>query len=97
MIYCSRTFEFCYAHRLVDHAGKCATLHGHNALVELHATSLSHALNPIETDVLPPSGMVMDFSLLKNRVGGWIDNNWDHTVILSAHDTLTIKLSEVDK
>jgi 6-pyruvoyl-tetrahydropterin synthase len=31
-------------------------------------------------------GMVVDFAVLDELVGGWIDANWDHTVLLDAAD-----------
>jgi 6-pyruvoyltetrahydropterin/6-carboxytetrahydropterin synthase len=36
-------------------------------------------------------GRVIDFSVLKERIGGWIDDNWDHTTILSSEDVTTIQ------
>ena len=31
-------------------------------------------------------GRVIDFSALKERVGGWILENWDHGFIVARHD-----------
>ncbi len=31
-------------------------------------------------------GRVIDFAVLKERVGGWILENWDHGFIVAAHD-----------
>jgi 6-pyruvoyltetrahydropterin/6-carboxytetrahydropterin synthase len=31
-------------------------------------------------------GRILDFKQLKNRVNGWIDENWDHTFILWDQD-----------
>jgi len=35
-------------------------------------------------------GRVIDFSVLKDRIGGWIDKWWDHTMILGINDIKTI-------
>lgn len=79
---CTRRLHFCYGHRLVNHESKCATLHGHNGYVEISATP---------TKSLDALGRVIDFSVLKEKIGGWIDENWDHTTILCAEDSVTIK------
>jgi 6-pyruvoyltetrahydropterin/6-carboxytetrahydropterin synthase len=72
----TRELTFCYGHRLLDYDGKCRHLHGHNgrAIITLAAESLD------------PLGMVMDFSRLKRVVGGWIDEELDHKMLLHQHD-----------
>jgi 6-pyruvoyltetrahydropterin/6-carboxytetrahydropterin synthase len=79
----ARKIHFCYGHRVMNHESKCATLHGHNAIVWVHATPIN------ELDQL---GRVVDFSVLKDVVGGWIDQNWDHTMILFKDDKKTCEL-----
>ena len=37
-------------------------------------------------------GRVIDFSVLKEQVGGWIDRNWDHGMILNSADKGVIDL-----
>ena len=32
--------------------------------------------------------MVIDFSILKERVGGWIDEHWDHNFLAHPSDPL---------
>jgi 6-pyruvoyltetrahydropterin/6-carboxytetrahydropterin synthase len=72
----TRELTFCYGHRLLDYAGKCRHLHGHNgrAVITLAAADL---------DAL---GMVMDFSRLKRVVGAWIDEHLDHKMLLHCDD-----------
>jgi 6-pyruvoyltetrahydropterin/6-carboxytetrahydropterin synthase len=72
----TRELTFCYGHRLLDYAGKCRHLHGHNgrAVITLAAADL---------DAL---GMVMDFTRLKRVVGDWIDANLDHKLLLHHDD-----------
>jgi len=71
-----RQVDFCAGHRLLNHEGKCANLHGHNYLVEFHVTG--H-----EVDSL---GRVVDFSVLNRLFKGWIDEHWDHGFILWDQD-----------
>lgn len=69
---------FCYGHRLLEHPGKCAHLHGHNARVEVKLASES----------LDSLGMVMDFTEVKTALKGWIDEHLDHTMLLCKHDPM---------
>jgi len=75
-----RRFTFAYGHRVAGHESKCRSLHGHNAVVVVTAvpdTSL---------DNLDNLGRVVDFSVLKSKIGKWIDDNWDHAMILWKED-----------
>lgn len=74
----TRELFFCYGHRLLDHDGKCAHLHGHNARVVL----------VLEARGLDAQGMVVDFGEIRDRAGRWIDDELDHRLILSRHDPL---------
>ncbi len=74
----ARELTFCYGHRLLNYEGKCRHLHGHNgkAVITLAAQSLDSL------------GMVMDFSRLKRVVGGWIDEQFDHKMLLHREDPI---------
>lgn len=73
---CTRKIEFDAAHRVIGHENKCKYFHGHRYVVE--AT--------FEADMLDTVGRVIDFGCIKEKLGGWIDDNWDHTAILSVED-----------
>lgn len=73
---CTRKIHFCAGHRVMHHENKCATAHGHNYYVDLVA----------EAPVLDPLGRVVDFSVLKEKIGGWIDEHWDHTFLVCDQD-----------
>lgn len=79
MIKCSRKVHFCSGHRVLNHESKCANLHGHNYVAWIYA----------QADKLDSLGRVIDFSVLKEKVGGWIDKHWDHTTLLFYKDPLT--------
>jgi 6-pyruvoyltetrahydropterin/6-carboxytetrahydropterin synthase len=72
----SREIDFCYGHRLLNYAGKCKYLHGHNG----------RAIITIESATLDERGMVLDFSDIKNVVSAWIDEKLDHRMLLSRTD-----------
>ena len=76
MITCTKIVEFDAGHRVFNaNASKCEKLHGHHYKVEL--TFMAKKLD---------NGIVLDFSLIKDRVKNWIDKHWDHNVILSDRD-----------
>ena len=76
MFQVTRQIDFCYGHRLLNYAGKCRFLHGHNG----------RAIITIEADSLDERGMVLDFSDIKRVVSGWIDDHLDHRMILHRDD-----------
>ena len=75
----TRRIQFCSGHRVYEHEGKCAFWHGHNYVAFIHAQSTE----------LDSVGRVIDFSVLKEKVGGWIDRYWDHKFIFYKKDELT--------
>ncbi|MBA4187020.1 MAG: 6-pyruvoyl tetrahydrobiopterin synthase [Planctomycetaceae bacterium] len=72
----TKEINFCYGHRLLDYAGKCRNLHGHNG----------KAVITVETPGLDALGMVIDFSEIKRVIGAWIDEALDHRMILHRDD-----------
>lgn len=75
-ITCTRKLEFDAAHRVVNHESKCRHLHGHRYVVE--ATFAAAALDAL--------GRVVDFGVIKERLGHWLDTQWDHNAILWETD-----------
>jgi 6-pyruvoyltetrahydropterin/6-carboxytetrahydropterin synthase len=73
---CTRRLEFDAAHRVMGHEGKCKNLHGHRYVLE--ATFAARELDTL--------GRVIDFGVIKARLGAWIDEHWDHTTILFDKD-----------
>lgn len=63
-------------HRIPRHESKCAAFHGHRYAAELECWAES----------LDDRGRVVDFGVIKERVGSWIDQHWDHTAILMRGD-----------
>lgn len=78
---CTRRIKFSAGHRVMGHENKCATPHGHNYVVDITA----------EADNLDHIGRIIDFSVLKEKIGGWIDEHWDHTFLLFEDDKQTIE------
>lgn len=77
MITCTRKLHFDSAHRVVNHESKCKMLHGHRYVVEVSF---------IANNGLDELGRVIDFSVVKEKLKTWIDENWDHNTILWEKD-----------
>ena len=73
----SRKIHFCSGHRVLGHESKCANLHGHNYVAWIYARAKK----------LDNIGRVIDFSVLKDLIGGWIHNKWDHNMLIYNEDT----------
>ncbi len=73
---CTRRIEFDAAHRVMEHESKCKHLHGHRYAVE--ATFAADGLDAL--------GRVIDFGVIRQKLGDWIDANWDHATILNEKD-----------
>ena len=78
----TRRIDFCAGHRVKGHESKCANLHGHNYSVFITASAPE----------LDSVGRVVDFSVLKETIGAWIDSHFDHGFILHTDDALAIEL-----
>lgn len=94
IITCTKRLEFDAAHRIPKHINQCKMLHGHRYAVEATFTTINDDNNGGNHN-LDKMGMVVDFGIIKERLGGWINDNWDHNVILSNEDKkLGDKISE---
>lgn len=76
MIKCTSRIEFDAGHRIIGHQNKCQYLHGHRYVLEITIAAR-------DTDEL---GMVADFGLIKDLAKGWVDENFDHSLILHQND-----------
>lgn len=75
-ITCTRLLAWDAAHRIPRHESKCAALHGHRYTAEITCAA----------EALDDRGRVIDFGVVKERVGKFIDERWDHTAILMKGD-----------
>lgn len=80
-----RRIRFCAGHRLLRHGGMCEHFHGHNYTADFFVVG----------DEQDEVGRVLDFSDLKRRVKGWIDENWDHAFLISHEDDNARKALEM--
>lgn len=80
----TRILEIDYGHRLLNHEGKCRNYHGHRAVIEV--TCSASGLDFV--------GRVIDFSVIKDVFGTWLDDNLDHGMILQTGDPMIWLLKE---
>ncbi len=73
----SRSIRFCYGHRILGHTGGCEHMHGHNARVEIRCAG-----------PLDEMGMVVDFAEIRRVVESWIQDHWDHRMLLRRDDPM---------
>ncbi len=74
-------------HRLPQLEGKCQSLHGHSWWAEI----------TVGQKFADPSGIVIDFGVLKKYLRDWIDNYLDHGLMLGADDPLVSVLRPMGK
>lgn len=88
MIKTTLRIGFDFAHRLMNHKGKCRNIHGHSGVAEITFRG---------EDRDQDSGFLgnADLADLKEMIKGWIDENWDHGLLLNADDPLHTLLAEL--
>lgn len=83
----TKRLEWDAGHRVPLHASKCRSPHGHRYAAEITCTASQ----------LTREGFVIDFGIVKSIIGGWLDENWDHTMILQRGDPLIKALQSIDE
>ena len=73
----SRYHDLSVGHRVHGHESKCQHLHGHNYRVHFD----------VEAPALDAVGRVMDFSVIKEKLCMWLEDNWDHKFLAWGNDT----------
>lgn len=79
-----KTLHFSYAHRLIHYQGKCAHLHGHNALIEIE----------LKAEKLDERALLIDFNDIKDIANNWINQELDHKTLLCKEDPLAKVLAD---
>lgn len=75
----TRRLEIDAGHRLEKHESKCRNAHGHRYVFDVE-------FSPVHT--LDSLGRVIDFSVIKSVLGGWLDHNWDHAFLYQSGDPI---------
>lgn len=86
VITAERYHDISCGHRVVGHEGKCRTLHGHNYRVHF-------VVGAPQLDLL---GRVLDFSAIKEKLCMWIEDHWDHRLLIWERDPMLSGLEKID-
>lgn len=87
MITANRYHDISCGHRVVGHESKCAHLHGHNYRIHFDVAP---------DDELDKLGRVVDFSVIKSTLCQWLEDEWDHKMILWDEDPMVNDLRKLD-
>ena len=82
----TRKHEIHCGHRVVGHEGKCCNLHGHAYV--FHFTC--------EAEKLDSLGRVIDFGAIKAILCQWLEDNWDHRMLIWEQDPILPGLLALD-
>ncbi|HEX7972218.1 MAG TPA: 6-carboxytetrahydropterin synthase QueD [Thiobacillus sp.] len=77
----TRRLEFDAGHRIPNHASQCRHLHGHRYAIEI-----TLAGEIVRTEGAAETGMVMDFSEVKNIAKAVLVDAWDHAFLVYRGD-----------
>lgn len=88
-----RYHDISAGHRVAGHENKCAHLHGHNYRITfVVAADRSEGVQ----ERLDQLGRVVDFSCLKGTLCAWLEEHWDHKMLLWSHDPIVQALDRTD-
>lgn len=85
MITVERYHDISMGHRVVGHENKCRHLHGHNYRIHFVCTATE----------LDPLGRVIDFGVVKQLLCDWLEQHWDHRMMLWEQDPLLPSLEDI--
>ena len=85
MITVERYHDISMGHRVVGHESKCRLLHGHN--YRIHFVCSASELDPL--------GRVIDFSEIRDRLCMWLEEHWDHRMMIWSEDPLLPELQRL--
>lgn len=74
----TRKHEIHCGHRVYGHEGKCRNLHGHAYVFHLTC----------EAEELDALGRVIDFGVIKSLLCQWLEDNWDHRMLIWSEDPI---------
>ncbi len=84
--FAERYHDFSTGHRVYNHESKCAHLHGHNYRIFFK----------VSAPRLDSIGRVIDFSVINTLLCEWLEENWDHKMLIWEKDPWAKPLAEID-
>ncbi|QBQ71200.1 6-pyruvoyl tetrahydropterin synthase [Shewanella phage S0112] len=93
----TRYHDICAGHRVVGQGGKCEHLHGHNYRFHFTIQATDPRTHDGKVTGLDNVGRVLDFSVMKSILCQWLEENWDHRMLLWKEDLKAPYILDVDK
>lgn len=87
VISAERYHDISCGHRVVGHESKCRFFHGHNYRI-------TFTLQKVSQTGRDDLGRVLDFSVIKELLCEWLEQNWDHKTLLWDKDPYWKELEE---
>ena len=81
-----RYHDISAGHRVVGHSGKCQFLHGHNYRITFFCSA----------EKLDSVGRILDFGDIKAKLCMFLENTWDHHMLLWDKDPMALAISAID-
>ena len=81
-----RYHDISCGHRVCQQGSKCEHLHGHNYRIHFVC----------EAENLDDVGRVIDFGEIKKRLCMWLEDNWDHRMLIWTRDPWLAELKAID-
>ena len=102
-----RYHDICAGHRVVGQGGKCEHLHGHNYRFHFTIEAAHADFSVIDGgkgvmsdqhnhDGLDNVGRVLDFSVIKSILCEWLEEQWDHKMLLWEQDPMYAYVKDID-
>lgn len=88
MVTATRYHDISVGHRVHGHETKCRHLHGHNYRIHFTIAGRKRSVDDI--------GRVIDFSVIKEILCEWLEDNWDHGFLLWEKDPLLETMQQLD-
>jgi 6-pyruvoyltetrahydropterin/6-carboxytetrahydropterin synthase len=85
-----RYHDISCGHRVHGHESKCAHLHGHNYRITFTCKAAP------DHRQLDDVGRVIDFAAVKELLCMWLEEQWDHKMLIWMHDPMLHKLMQLD-
>lgn len=81
-----RYHDISCGHKVFGHESKCAYLHGHNYRIHFEIQGNVDSI-----------GRVLDFSVIKEKLCDWLEENFDHRFLVYENDPDALKLQAIDE
>jgi len=85
-VFAVRKHEIHCGHRVYQHSGKCQNIHGHSYIIHFYC----------QADKLDELGMVVDFGIIKSTLCQWLEDNYDHRLLLWEQDPIAMQIKQID-